>query len=254
MNAFNLGVGHLLWAALTALGLAGVWVWTSKGGSAARARTKDIRLESWPVRAMRPLTPGELQALQLIRKALPECLLFPQIALARFMNVGQSKSYSQWFSSVGRRTADFLVCAEQGDVLGVIELRAHRTQSLSEGTQRKLKALELAQIPVWLLAVDDLPDAQKLRALVIPELQASQLHSMQHPESDWEATRHEPPRELASHVRKPEALASKPNRWNQAWPREEARSSDFLDEGGMIEIPPLVVKGRGRTATGFTRD
>ncbi len=254
MNVLNLGVGPLSWVILAALAAGGFWVWKSRGASSTRSRSKEIRLESWPTRAMRPLTPAELQALQLIRKALPECLLFAQIALARFVNVGQSKSYSQWFSSVGRRTADFLVCSEQGDVLGVIELRANRTQSLSEGTQRKLKALELAQIPVWLLALDDLPDAQKLRALVIPELQASQLHSMQHPESDWEATRHEPPRELAAPVRKIETVVSKPSRWNQVWPREEARSSDFLDEGGMIEIPPLVVKGRGRTATGFTRD
>ena len=249
MNSLSLWIALLLIVLLIGMAL---WVWPGYA-RASGSRSKALRLEDWPVRAMRPLTLSELEALKLIRKALPECLIFPQIALARFMNVGQSRSYSQWFSSVGRRTVDYLLCSEQGDVLGVVQLRSHATKSPSEGTLRKLKALELAQIPVWTLATDDLPDADKLRALVIPELQASQLHSIQHPDSEWEATRLELPEALQP-KRKPEALASKPNRWNQAWPNEEARSSDFLDESGMIEVPPLVVKGRGRSATGFTRD
>jgi Protein of unknown function (DUF2726) len=240
--------------AVAVLVVLAVWLGFMRMGPFAMKRSQELRLEDWQVRAMRPLTASELQALQLIRKALPECLLFPQIALARFINVGQSKSYSQWFTAIGRRTVDFLICSEQGDVLGVIHLHSNKSKAFSEGTQRKLKALEWAQIPVWILATDDLPDAVKLRSLVIPELQASLLHSIQHPDPEWEATRLELPRELAPVARKPEALASKPGRWNQIRPTEEARSSDFLDEWGMIEVPPLVVKGRGRSATGFTRD
>lgn len=249
----------LSWPALLSMALvfcllmAGGWFWRQSASSRGRGRAQAMRAEDWSVQAMRPLTHSELEVWQFLRKSLPECLLLPQVSMARFLNVAQSRSYSQWFTSIGRRTVDFLICSEQGDVLGVVQLRSRRSKSLSEGTQRKLKTLELAQIPVWPIAPDDLPDVNAMRALVIPELQAAHLHSVQHPESEWQATRLET-RAAPLGERKPEALAPKPGRWNQAWPTEEARSSDFLDEAGMIEIPRLVVKGSGRTARGFTRD
>jgi hypothetical protein len=225
-------------------------------------KQRPFRMEDWQPRTMKPLTPTELHTLKQLRKALPECLLMPQVALARFLNVAQNRSYNQWFGSVGRRCVDFLVCSEQGDVLGVIQLQASKGKPMSEGTQRKIKALEMAQIPVWQLAKDDLPDAAALRAMVIPELQAAEQHSVQHhdagQESEWQATRLEPRRPATAFepVLSPaqSAKAKLPSdRWDQAWPTEEARSSEFLDEFGMIELPPLVTKGSGRSATGFTR-
>jgi Protein of unknown function (DUF2726) len=213
---------------------------------------RPFRLEDWPPRTMRPLTPEELRVLKLLRKALPECLLMPQVALARFLSVQQNRSYNQWFGSVGRRCVDFLLCSEQGDVLGVIQLQSSKSKALSEGTVRKLKALEMAQIPVWQMAKDDLPDVHALRAMVMPELKAAEAHSVQFQDSDWAATKLEP-REFSVLRKNKEAQAAKSERWNQAWPTEEARSSAFLDEFGMIEVPPLVVKGSGRSATGFTR-
>ncbi len=215
-------------------------------------KQRAFRLEDWPPRTMRPLTPDELRVLKLLRKALPECLLMPQVALARFLSVQQNRSYNQWFGSVGRRCVDFLLCSEQGDVLGVIQLHSTKTKPPSEGTLRKLKALEMAHIPVWQIAKDDLPDVHALRAMVMPELQAAEQHSIQHQDSDWAATKLEP-REFSVLRKKTESQNAKPDRWNQAWPTEEARSSAFLDEWGMIELPPLVVKGSGRSATGFTR-
>lgn len=211
-----------------------------------------FRLEDWPPRTMRPLTPDELRVLKLLRKALPECLLMPQVALARFLSVQQNRSYNQWFGSVGRRCVDFLLCSEQGDVLGVIQLQSSKAKAFSEGTVRKLKALEMAHIPVWQMARDDLPDVHELRAMVMPELLAAEQHSMQHQDSEWAATKLEP-RDFSVLRKKAEGQAAKAHRWDQAWPTEEARSSAFLDEFGMIEVPPLVVKGSGRSATGFTR-
>jgi hypothetical protein len=219
-------------------------------------KQRPFRLEDWQPRTMRPLTPDELKALKLLRKALPECLLLPQIALARFLSVAQNRSYNQWFGSVGRRCVDFLICSEQGDVLGVIQLQSSKPKPVSEGTQRKLKALEMSQIPIWQITKDDLPDVQALRAMVMPELQAAEQHSVQHQESEWQATRLEPRRPASAFEQasaKPASSKHAVDRWDQAWPSEEARSSVFLDEMGMIEVPPLVVKGSGRTATGFTR-
>jgi hypothetical protein len=95
--------------------------------------------------------------------------------------------------------------------------------------------------------------------MVIPELQAAEQHSVQHPdggqESVWQATRLEPrrPASASEPIRQPPTGGKQLDRWDQAWPTEENRSSEFLDEFGMIEVPPLVVKGSGRSATGFTR-
>jgi Protein of unknown function (DUF2726) len=250
--------------ALVALAMAAVAVWWLMQRSAPvvhSSKQRAFRMEDWPPRTMRPLTPGELRTFVFLRRALPECLLLPQIALARFLSVNQNRSYNQWFGSVGRRCVDFLVCSEQGDVLGVIQLSSGKGKSISEGTQRKMKALEMAQIPIWPLNINDLPDAKALRAIVMPELQAAEQHShmlsVQHAESEWQATQFEARRPASAFepsAQKPASAATPgKTRWDQAWPTEEARSSEFLDEFGMIELPPLVAKGSGRSATGFTR-
>jgi hypothetical protein len=138
-------------------------------------------------------------------------------------------------------------------VLGVIQLQSSKPgRQASEGTLRKIKALEMAQIPVWQIAGNDLPDAKALREMVMPQLQAaeqhSQQHSVQHAESEWEATRMELREATVPAAKKKPEPAN--DRWNQPWPNEEARSSVFLDEMGMIEVPPLKIKGSGRAATG----
>jgi hypothetical protein len=247
MNMLSTWILPIVALAVVALAVMAWVIWHRSAPVVHSGKLRPFRMEDWQPRTMRPLTPDELKALKLLRKALPECLLLPQIALARFLSVPQNRSYNQWFGSVGRRCVDFLICSEQGDVLGVIQLQSSKARAVSEGTQRKLKALEMAQIPIWQMAKDDLPDVQTLRAMVMPELQAAEQHSVQHQESEWQATRLEP-REAAAAKKQSES-----NRWNQAWPTEEARSSVFLDEMGMIEVPPLVVKGSGRSATGFTR-
>jgi hypothetical protein len=241
------------------------WLWRRSLPVVHIGKPRAFRQEDWLPRTMRPLTHGELRMMLHLRKALPECLLMPQIALARFLDVSHNRSYSQWFGSVGRRCVDFLVCSEQGDVLGVILLVPKKGRTLSEGMQRKIKALEAAQIPVWQLLADPLPDVKALRALVTPELEAAHDHSVQHsvmdesPPSEWQATQLEarrPASAFESSSRKAPAATTEPKpspRWDQAWPTEEARSSEFLDELGMIELPPIVAKGSGRSATGFTR-
>jgi Protein of unknown function (DUF2726) len=252
LSTWGWPAGMALAVVLAVLGLL-IWVVFQRSAPMVHSvKQRPFRLEDWPPRTMRPLTPDELRVLKLIRKALPECLLMPQIALARFLSVQQRRSYNQWFSSVGRRCVDFLLCSEQGDVLGVIQLKPNKSKSFSEGALRKLKALEMAHIPVWQFARDDLPDVQTLRALVMPEITASQEHSIQHQEEPWQATKLEP-QDASALKKKSDANSGKPTRWNQAWPTEEDRASSFMDDWGMIEVPPLVIKGSGRSATGFTR-
>ena len=100
--------------AISLLALAAWLVWHRSAPVVHSGKPRPFRMEDWQPRTMRPLTPDELKALKLLRKALPECLLLPQIALARFLTVAQNRSYNQWFGSVGRRCVDFLICSEQG--------------------------------------------------------------------------------------------------------------------------------------------
>jgi hypothetical protein len=231
-------------AGLVALALLGWFVLQRSAPVVHSRKQRAFRMEDWQPRTMRPLTPDELKALKLLRKALPECLLLPQIALARFLSVPQNRSYNHWFGSVGRRCVDFLICSEQGDVLGVIQLQSSKAKPSSEGTLRKFQALEMAQIPIWQIAKDDLPDTRTVRDMVLLELLASGQHSVQNNGLPWQATHIDPnDTKDAAQQQQPELKAAE-NRWNQPWPS---------DEFGMIEVPPLVVKGSGRSATGFTR-
>jgi hypothetical protein len=220
-----------------------------------------FRAEDWKPRTMRPLTQTELRVLIHLRDALPQCLLMPQVSLARFMQVNQNRSYHQWFSAVGRRCVDFLVCSPQGDVLGVVQLNSV-TKSASDGSERKLKTLSLAKIPVWELRATELPSVEALRAMVLPELQAAEQHSQMFPmspESEWKPTELMPRGKISGPGGKPgikgvEAVELEDERWNQAWPTEDARPSAYLDDLDMIEVPPIVTKGSsGAAVTGFTR-
>ncbi|NJM44342.1 MAG: DUF2726 domain-containing protein [Brachymonas sp.] len=226
---------------IAALAIAVVLLWKRSAPAASNSKPRNYRLEDWNPRTMRPLTHAELRMMLHLRKALPECLLLPQIALARFMNVNQNKSYNQWFGSVGRRCVDFLVCSEQGDVLGVIQLnnpKSKKSSATSEGTQRKLHTLEAAQIPVWQIAYDPLPDAANLREMVLPELEAAHEHSVQHaasPESVWQATQFEPRRPASAFEPSP-ATAAKTAPVREAEPAKADRwESSLAERGGSLK-------------------
>jgi Protein of unknown function (DUF2726) len=254
MNMLSTWILPMVALAVVALAAMAWVIWHRSAPVTQINKSRTFRLEDWQPRTMRPMTRVELKALLELRRALPECLLLPQISLARFLNVPQNRSYTQWFGSVGRRCVDFLVCSEQGDVLGVFHLQSAKSKkSASEGTARKLKALQMAKIPIWSIDAEEIPDAKTLRTMVLPELQAAEQHSQMlsemNAEPDWQATLSEPrpkPTPLT-----PEDAQS--DRWDQDWPSEDTRSTSFLDQFGMIEVPPLVIKGSGRSATGFTR-
>jgi hypothetical protein len=239
----------MLWI-LAGLAVAGVLAWLYLRREQPVAKPRDFNADDWQPRTMRPLTPTELRVLMHLREALPECLLMPQISLSRFLQVGQNRSYHQWFSGVGRRTIDFLVCSKQGDVLGAVQLSSSAKRD-SEGTQRKLKTLALAKIPVWQMKPGELPNIDSIRLMVMTELAAAEQHSQLHSqqgESEWQATELQP-RVKTGNATMPgvEAVELEEDRWNQPWATEDARPSAYLDEFEMIEVPQLVHKGSART-------
>jgi hypothetical protein len=210
----------MVWYVLLAVAVAiAAWFFYTK---TQQAKEGGFLLEDWKPRAMRPLTRAELKVFNHIRTAVPECFLFPQVSLSRFVKVRQTKSYNQWFQRVGRRSVDFLVCSDSGDVLGVLELKNGSTHRDSSGQLRKEKTLKLASIPVWHIDTERLPDHEKLRDMILIELKAAYEHSVQTPE--WRKT------EIAPRAAGVEAAELEDDdRWNQPWPTEESRPTAFLD-------------------------
>jgi hypothetical protein len=210
---------------LAVIGFLAIVVWwfqrhgSSNGGFSLG---KELNLDLWQPRTIRPLTKLELRLLSDIQGVAPGCLVMPQVSLSRFLKVKSSLSYSQWFYRVGRRCVDFLVCSPHGDVLGVIELvHTKRSKKINEGTEAKERALAMAQIPVWAFNPDKDGALQQLRITIQLEQSHAEVNSQMHPE--WQAT------ELAPRKAGIEALEMDENRWNQPWPNEDNRPSAFLD-------------------------
>jgi hypothetical protein len=240
---------------LAVLAIAAALWWTRSRPAMPIIKPRGFHAEDWKPRTMRPLTKTELRVMMHLREALPDCLLMPQISLSRFLQVGHNRSYQHWFSAVGRRSVDFLVCSKQGDVLGAVMLLS-AVKSDSSGTQRKRKTLELARIPLWEMKASDLPSIDSIRVMVMAEAQAaeqhSQLASQMHADSEWKATELQPRVKTGTaKMQGVETMEIDDARWNQAWPSEEASASAFLDSDAMglpeLELPPLQHKGSART-------
>ncbi len=226
-----------LWLAVLLTVAFGCWLLSRRTNS--NPTYKAFNVEHWKPRSIRPLTKAELIAWGHLNQAVPECLVLPQISLSRFIKVRQTKSYGQWFSRVGRRCVDFLICSPTGDVLGAIEiLGAGQTASRDAptvGAQRKLDTLQLASVPLWQLSMEHLQEHAKLRQIILPELQAAE-----------QATRY---RAFAQTDVQPrgagiEAVELDDSRWDQHWPNEDSRPSVLLDENDTGSAPLYPVTGR----------
>lgn len=244
------------WLLVLAL-LVGValWWWLRTPPKIPSHAKRGFHAEDWSPRIMRPLTKTELRVMMHLREALPECLLMPQISLSRFLQVGHNRSYQHWFSAVGRRSVDFLVCSKQGDVLGAVMLLSATKQD-SSGTRRKRQTLELAKIPIWEMKASDLPSIDSIRLMIMAEAQAAEQHSQMvsqmHADSEWKSTELQPRLKTGTaKMQGVETMEIEDERWNQAWPTEEASASAFLDSDAMglpeLELPPLQHKGSART-------
>jgi Protein of unknown function (DUF2726) len=99
-----------------------------------RERDNLDTVAAWPPEVTRLLSGGERSAHETLLKALPECMIFSQVPLARFIRVPRRNSYGEWLTRVGHLSADFLVCDRASLVIGVVSLRAMQE---SEGAARR---------------------------------------------------------------------------------------------------------------------
>ena len=163
----------LLLLALAALVLAGVGYLQTRRRKerdgealAKRERERDNldTVAAWPPEATRLLTAGERAAHETLVKALPECMIFSQVPLARFIRVPRRHSYAEWLARVGQLSADFLICDRASLVLGAVSLQSSQeTEGAARRRARMTRVMKAAGVKVFVWREQSIPTAQAAR-------------------------------------------------------------------------------------------
>jgi hypothetical protein len=127
---------------------------------------------AWPPEATRVLSVAEREAYDLLRRAMPTCLVLAQVPLSRFIRVPTRHSYGDWLQRVGSINADLLLCDAGSRVLAVIDVRSAnesvRSRRRHERMARVLKATGI-QLFTWSEAeLPGLSDVRNSLATLLP--------------------------------------------------------------------------------------
>jgi hypothetical protein len=113
---------------------------------------------AWPPEVTRLLTAGERSAHEVLLKALPECMMFAQVPLARFIKVPRRHSYAEWLTRVGHLCADLVICDRSTLVIGVVLLTSVRSSDRAERRRTRMtRVLKAASIKVFVWREEALP-------------------------------------------------------------------------------------------------
>lgn len=141
-------------------------------GGLRMAETRDT-VADWPPTATRLLTGAERLAYRALLGALPDCLVFAQVPIARFLRVPTRHSYGDWLARVGQHQVDLLVCDRATAVLAAVEIRPAQDGGRPLQRHRRLtRVLQAAGVRVAVWQEGVIPgSAQAIRdALLPPEL------------------------------------------------------------------------------------
>ena len=196
----------LFFLALTAIVVAGGGFVLARRGRAAKAgeaQTKQERerdnldtVAAWPPEVTRLLTAGERAAHETLVKALPECMVFSQVPLARFVRVPRRHSYADWLSRVGHLSADFLICDRASLVIGAVSLQsAQETEGAARRRARMARVMKAAGIKVFVWREQAIPTAQAARDQIT---QRTGVPDREGAPADLTASRSERPTRIAA--------------------------------------------------------
>jgi hypothetical protein len=134
-------------------------------GGGKRSRGDDIdTVIAWPPEVTRLLTAGERGAHEVLLKALPECVMFAQVPLARFIKVPRRHSYAEWLTRVGHLCADLVICDRSTLVIGVVLLTSTRSSERAERRRTRMtRVLKSAGVKVFLWREESLPSPEFAR-------------------------------------------------------------------------------------------
>jgi Protein of unknown function (DUF2726) len=136
--------------------------------SGRRERDDVDTVAAWPPEVTRLLTGGERASQEILTKALPECLVFAQVPLARFLKVPRRHSYADWLTRVGHLCADLVICDRASLVLGVVLLQTPRDSERAERRRARMsRVLKAAGVKVFVWREESLPQPAAARDQVI---------------------------------------------------------------------------------------
>lgn len=168
----------VLWIVLALAALL-VLVWWKKKREAAPVASKTRKARSvealdtlmaWTPQPTRILTSPERQAYGVLRRAVPEHVVFAQVPIARFLKVPTRHSYSEWLRRVGHLCVDFVVCDVETDVIAVVEVRGDEAQESERARRRHARmdrVLQAAGIALHVWREDQLPSASAAREALL---------------------------------------------------------------------------------------
>lgn len=152
----------------------GYWLFRRRNTSAAAgdetARERDSidTVIGWPPEVTRLLSGGERSAHETLVKALPECLIFSQVPLARFIRVPRRNSYGDWLTRVGHLSADFLICDRASLVIGAVALQsAQESERAVRRRARMARVLKAAGVKVFVWREHAIPTPAAARDQII---------------------------------------------------------------------------------------
>jgi len=135
---------------------------------AKRERDNLDTVAAWPPEVTRLLTGGERAAHAALVNALPECMIFSQVPLARFIRVARRHSYAEWLTRVGHLSADFLICDRASLVIGVVSLQT--TPDSDRAARRRARmsrVLRAAGVKVFVWREQAIPSPEAARDQII---------------------------------------------------------------------------------------
>jgi hypothetical protein len=175
-------ISPVMWiAALASAMLVAAFVLTRwRGGQKGKRLATREALDTviaWPPEAVRVLSVAERQAHDLLRRAMPTCLVLAQVPLSRFIRVPTRHSYGDWLQRVGSLNADLLLCDSGSRVLAVVDVRGlTETPRSRRRHERMARVLKAANITMFTWREAELPGVSDIRnsmATLLPAPAAS---------------------------------------------------------------------------------
>ena len=120
---------------------------------------------AWPPTIVPLLTADQRQAYALLRSALPDDLILPQVPLTRFIRVPTRRSEGVWLQKAGRLRVDLLVCDDAGLATTAVAVCAPAESARARDRRERVKrVLQAAGITMHVWPAGRFPDIEGVRA------------------------------------------------------------------------------------------
>lgn len=124
-----------------------------------------------PYEQRKPLTATEAVLYYRLVKALPECIILPQVQLSRFIKIKNSPWYKRAGKSyalqnrIAQQSVDYLVCLKDFTIVAAVELddKSHSNPKVKQLDQKKDESLRAAKVELIRWNAEALPTLENIR-------------------------------------------------------------------------------------------